>query len=178
MSDGAINSATTAVIWALPTPRSWWGYQPNAFEHVGFYDPSSKDAQLSKAMGGIAFDAISTATASTIIKTAKTTGRCSAAENPARILGKGVPDPSGATFRMGRFDPKTGQTVFDDIGHFGQDVKGLSLVEKEGKVFWANDSISSPKILTPNEIRAVESSLRQAFPNAPIQQVKRIKDAF
>jgi RHS repeat-associated protein len=101
-----------------------------------------------------------------------------AIKNPAGFVGKGIADPNGATFRMGRFDPKTGRTVFDDLGHFGQDVKGLSLVEKEGKVFWANDSISSPKMLTAEEIRAVESSLRQAFPNATIQQVKSIKDAF
>jgi hypothetical protein len=36
-------------------------------------------------------------------------GRTLAAMNPAQIMGKGVPDPSGATVRMGRFDPKTGQ---------------------------------------------------------------------
>jgi hypothetical protein len=79
---------------------------------------------------------------------------------------------------MGRFDPKTGQTVFDDAGHFGQDVKGLSLFEKDGKVFWSNDSISSPKILTADEVRAVESALREAFPNATIEQVKRITGAL
>ena len=79
---------------------------------------------------------------------------------------------------MGRFDPKTGQTVFDDVGHFGQEVKGLSLVEKDGKIFWSNDSISSPKILTADEIRTVESSLHEAFPNAAIEQLKNIYDAF
>jgi RHS repeat-associated protein len=101
-----------------------------------------------------------------------------AAKARARIIGKGVPDPSGGTFRMGRFDPKTGQTVFDDAGYFGQDVKGLSLFEKDGKVFWSNDSISSPKILTADEVRAVESALREAFPNATIEQVKRITGAL
>ena len=106
------------------------------------------------------------------VSTAKASGK-----NPARIVGEGVPDPSGATFRMGRFEPKTGQTVFDDLGHFGQDVKGLNLFEKEGKVFWSNDSISSPKMLTADEVRAVEAALRKAFPNATIEQVKKIGDA-
>jgi RHS repeat-associated protein len=100
-----------------------------------------------------------------------------AAKNTALIIGKGVSDPSGGTYRMGRFDPKTSQTVVDEIGHFGHDVKGLTLFEKEGKVLWANDLISSPKKLTSDEVKKVEESLREAFPKATIQQVKRIADA-
>jgi RHS repeat-associated protein len=58
MTDGALNAATKLAIWSLPTPRSWWNYSPNAFAHVGFYNPCDKDAQLSRELGGIAFEAL------------------------------------------------------------------------------------------------------------------------
>ena len=99
-------------------------------------------------------------------------------KNPAILVGEGIADPSGVVMRMGRFNPAAGVTIFDEQGHFGNNVSGLSLVVKDGKVYWANDSVSSPRILTPTEIAQVKVSLKEAFPNAAIEKVTNISDAL
>jgi hypothetical protein len=95
--------------------------------------------------------------------------------------------PAG-TLRGGGYDPDSNTVYLGGVGHprgvaaVGGDptkpqVAGISVFHRgDGTIFWANDSRSLPRGLTPEEAAAVQQGLEQTYPGSPVRQLSRIAD--
>lgn len=96
--------------------------------------------------------------------------------------------PAGA-LRGGGYDPDSNTVYLSGAaGHprgvaaAGGDptkpnLAGLTVFERaDGKVFWANDSLSLPRGLTPEEAQAVQQGLEQAYSGREVRCLRRIAD--
>jgi hypothetical protein len=78
-------------------------------------------------------------------------------------LGGGVGHPRGVAAAGG--DPTKPNVV------------GITVFERDdGTVFWANDSLSLPRRLSPEEAAAVQQGLEQTYPGSAVRQLQRIAD--
>jgi hypothetical protein len=101
----------------------------------------------------------------------------------ATVVIKGQPLEAGRGYTMlaGGLDPATGTVYVSPGGHFDGmgnaggkptgDTPGLTLYLKGQRVYWANDSQSLNKALTPDQTAAVQRGLERAFPDKQVQQV-------
>ncbi len=109
-------------------------------------------------------------------------------------LGGGIPEPStGGTYRAGLYDPDRGVLYLGPGGHFdggaelgaqariqsgpgGAATPGISMVETQTSVYWANDSMSLPYALTEEQAAAVQAGLQQSFPSKNVIQLESVRE--
>jgi hypothetical protein len=104
----------------------------------------------------------------------------------ARIrVTSGIEDARGI-LRYGGYDPATKTVHLGDAGHFGGmkaaggtpvpgKTPGLSMLETEKEVMWANDSLSLPRALTAEEAAGIQKALQAQFPAKIVKQVLHLK---
>jgi len=102
----------------------------------------------------------------------------------------GAFESRGGLLRMGAYDTETGTLGLGKGGHFDgaseagmsgispATHRGITMFEKDGKVFWANDSMSLNKAVTEAEANAIQKSLEIQFGNQTVIRLRQIGDAF
>lgn len=107
-----------------------------------------------------------------------------AAKTTVRMT-QGIKDAQGIV-RFGGYDPATKTVHLGGVGHFGGmkaaggtplpgRTPGLSMLETEKEVIWANDSLSLPKALTTDEAAGIQKALEAQFPTKAVRQVTELR---
>lgn len=107
-----------------------------------------------------------------------------------QVLLGGAYESRGGALRMGAFNAETNTIALGKGGHFDGAAeagmkgikpgthKGLTVFEKNGVVFWANDSMSLSKAITSDEALNIQRLLQTRFEDKLVQQVKQIGDVL
>lgn len=96
----------------------------------------------------------------------------------------------GGRMRFDAYDPATGKIALGKSGHFDgageagmtgvspKTHKGISVFEKDGKLYWANDSMSLPKAVTTREATQIQKALQSHFEGTDVSRVNSISDVW
>ena len=91
---------------------------------------------------------------------------------------------------MGAYDTKAGTIGLGKGGHFDgaaeagmtgirpETHRGLTMFQREGEVFWANDSLSLSKAVTQSEATTIQKALEAQFKGQTVKQVQQIGDVL
>ena len=112
----------------------------------------------------------------------KTTGESlvipASAEKPSGKLQAGGYDAASHTLHLGhaaKGHPRNVSATGGDTGSPG--LAGITVfICDDGRVFWANDSLSLPRCLTPEEALTVQRAIEREYPNRPVVRLVRIGD--
>jgi RHS repeat-associated protein len=106
------------------------------------------------------------------------------------VMVGGAYESRGGLLWMGADDTKTATIGLGKGGHFGCAVeagmtgirpethRGLTMFQREGWVFWANDSLSLSKAVTQSESAAIQKAQEAQFKDHTVKQVQQIGDVF
>jgi len=158
------------------------------------------DLALMEAGGGALQSLIAARNLQRILASQAAAGRAGAAaadkwvqvQTPPAVarIGGGIPDRfSGGTFRAGFYDPRTNELLLGPGGHFngpanagfagnplGSVTPGITTVETNSILYWANDSQSLNRALSASQSAAVRKALERAFPGKAIKLLESIND--